>query len=205
MEPDAVARHFATPEGYRFARWGRPIVPVVFGIDDESLAVVKAGIEATVFAAGHRMAETDPELGANLMVFFLRDWDDMTAVPDLGHMIPDLPALLGRLRAEDALQYRAFRFDADGAIRACFVFLRMAGDLAQLPAADLALEQAVKSLLLWGPGAFAEVSPLARGPDGASVLRPDIAALLRAAYDPVMPVATTDDSHALRLFARLRG
>ena len=27
--------------GYLFARWGRPIVPVVFGVDDATLSVVK--------------------------------------------------------------------------------------------------------------------------------------------------------------------
>jgi hypothetical protein len=30
-----------------------------------------------------------------------------------------------------------------------------------------------------------------------------VAVLLRAAYDPVMPVAAQDPSHALRLFARV--
>ncbi len=35
------------------------------------------------------------------------------------------------------------------------------------------------------------------------MLRPDIAAVIRAAYDPVLPAATQEASHALRLFARL--
>jgi len=35
------------------------------------------------------------------------------------------------------------------------------------------------------------------------VLRPDIAALLRAAYDPILPDAAQDASHALRLAARI--
>ena len=65
---------FAGGDGqYRFARWGRPIVPVVFGVDDATLSVVKGAIEAVVALAGHKMAETDPEIGANLMVFFLSD------------------------------------------------------------------------------------------------------------------------------------
>jgi hypothetical protein len=34
-------------------------------------------------------------------------------------------------------------------------------------------------------------------------LRPEIAAVIRAAYDPVLPVAATDPSHALRLAARM--
>ena len=69
--------------GYRFARWARPIVPIVFGVDDATLAVVKGAIEAVVALAGHTMAETDPEQGANLFMFFFRDWDEVLICPDL--------------------------------------------------------------------------------------------------------------------------
>mgnify|MGYP004073646829 CR=1 FL=1 len=69
------------------------------------------------------MAETDPELGANAMVFFFRDWEELRDVPDLDRLIPDLGDLLGRLKAADANQYRIFRFEASGAIKAVFVFL----------------------------------------------------------------------------------
>ena len=54
-----------------------------------------------------------------------------------------------------------------------------------------------------GAGAFSETSPLGLHPEsGAAVLRPEIAALIQAAYDPAMPVCAHDASHALRLFAR---
>ena len=56
---------------FAFARWGRPIAPVVFGVDDATLGVFKGAIEAVVMLAGHQMAETDPELGSNLMIFFM--------------------------------------------------------------------------------------------------------------------------------------
>jgi hypothetical protein len=36
------------------------------------------------------------------------------------------------------------------------------------------------------------------------MLRPEIGALIRAAYDPVLPPAADDPSHALRLDARMR-
>ena len=32
---------------------------------------------------------------------------------------------------------------------------------------------------------------------------PDLAALIRAAYDPLLPLAATDPAHALRLAARM--
>ncbi len=204
MTPEAIETCFTTPDGYRFARWSRPIVPVIFGVEGDSLAVVKAAIEATVFASGHKMAETDPELGANLMVFFLRDWDDLSALDNLDAIIPDLGPLLARLKSQRALNYRTFRFDDGGGIRAGFVFLRMSGALAEQPAADLGLEQATKVMLSWSPQAFSETSVLAIPAGGGdAILRPDIVSLLRAAYDPVMPDAANDPSHALRLAARI--
>ena len=203
MQPDQVRQMFTRADGsYLFARWGRPIVPVVFGVEDATLATVKGAIEAVVTLAGHKMAETDPELGANLMIFFLRDWAELPQVPGLEGLIPDLGPLCARLAAEDAHTYRAFRFDADGAIRACFVFLRMAGPLAQMPAEDLALAQAAQAICLWSDKAFADTSPLAVV-QGRVILRPEIAALIRAAYAPMMPAVAQDPSHALRLAARM--
>ena len=39
---------------------------------------------------------------------------------------------------------------------------------------------------------------------GATILRPEIAGVIAAAYDRMMPVSAADSSHALRLFARLQ-
>ncbi len=203
MEPDQVAALFTrADETYLCARWGRPIVPVVFGVDDATLAVFKGAIEAVVTLAGHQMAETDPELGANLMVFFCRDWDEMTDVPHLEKLVPDLGPLVAKLKGADANQYRIFRFDDAGAIRAAFVFIRMDQHLEAVSADTLALSQAVQTILLWSDMAFRETSPLAVVND-QTVLRPDISAVIRAAYDPVMPAVAQDASHALRLAARM--
>jgi len=203
MTPDQILRLFSRPDGsYLFARWGRPIVPVVFGVDDATLPVVKGAVEAVVALAGHRMAETDPELGANLMIFFLRDWDELLAVPNLDRLVEGLGELVPRLQARNASQYRAFRFEASGAIKAAFCFVRMDAAMARMPAEDLALLQAVQVILLWGDAAFREASPLALSGEVA-VLRPEIASVIRACYDPRMPDAATDSSHALRVAARV--
>ncbi len=202
--PEAVQALFTRDDGgYAFARWGRPLAPVVFGVDDRTLGTIKGALEAVCQLAGHETAETDPELGANLMMFFCRDWAELPEVPNLDRLIPGLGDLVARLGAAGANQYRTFRFDDAGAIRAAFVFLRMDGPLAEMPAERLALTQAVQTMLLWSEEAFRDRSPLALLPGGAAVLRPDIAAIIRAAYDPVLPSAATDPSHALRLFARL--
>lgn len=203
MTPDATEALFTRADGsYAFARWGRPIVPVVFGVEDATLGIVKGAIEAVVALAGHKMAETDPELGANLMVFFFREWSELAEVPHMDRLVPDLATLIPRLEEAEANQYRFFRFDETGAIRAAFVFLRMDAELSAVPAETLALSQVVQTILLWSDTAFRDRSPLAVS-DGTTILRPDIADVIRAAYDPVMPPAADDPSHALRLAARM--
>ena len=120
----------------------------------------------------------------------------------MARLVPDLEPLVAKLESVDANQYRFFRFDDSGAIKACFVFLRMDKALSDVPAQTLALSQIVQSILLWSDLAFQDRSALAVAGD-TTILRPEIAALLRAAYDPVMPGAAQDASHALRLAARL--
>ncbi len=66
----------------------------------------------------------------------------------------------------------------------------------------------MQSYLLWSDLAFRDRSPLAvvgagAGQEGSTILRPDIAGLIRAAYDPMLPVASADASHTLRLYARM--
>ncbi|MCM2560587.1 hypothetical protein M8756_04050 [Lutimaribacter sp. EGI FJ00015] len=203
LTPDEVTALFTRADDqFLFARWGRPIAPVVFGVQDATLETVKGALEAVAALSGHKLAETDPELGANLMVFFFREWDELPEVPNLDRLIPDLGPLVARLKSVDANQYRVFRFDEQGGIKAAFVFLRMDAELSKLPADVLALGQVVQTFLLWSDTAFTDRSALAVMQD-RTILRPDIAALLRAAYDPVLPVASSDPSHALRLAARM--
>lgn len=203
MTPDEIEALFTRQSGeYAFARWGRPLAPVVFGVEDTTLGVIKGAIEAVGQLAGLSITETDPELGANFIWFFLTDWSELPDVPNLDRLVPDLGPLVERLQQVEANQYRTFRFDEAGAIKACFVFLRMDAHLSNVPAETLALSQVVQSMLLWSDLAFRDRSPLAVAGE-TTVLRPDIAALIRAAYDPVMPAVADDASHALRLSARM--
>ncbi len=203
MTPEEVERAFSRDDGsYVFARWGRAIAPVVFGVDDATLAVIKGAFEALAQMAGREIAETDPELGSNCMVFFLRDWSELNAVPDLDRLVPGLADLVVRLTAGGANQYRALRFDEAGAIRAAFVFLRMDDAMAAVPAPELALAQVAQVMLAWSNRAFTTRSPLAVAGE-TTILHPDVGDLIRAAYDPVLPDAASDRTHALRLFARM--
>lgn len=204
MTPEETGALFTRSDGsYLFARWGRPIVPVVFGVEERTLSTVKGAIELVVALASHRMAETDPELGANFIMFFLRDWRELLEVRDLDRLIPELGDLVPRLEAAGANQYRLFRFDGAGGIKACFAFVRMDAELEAVPAEVLALSQAVQVIVLWSDMAFMGRSAFVRTEFGATILRPDIASVIRAAYDPAMPVMARDSSHAMRLAARL--
>lgn len=188
LDVDQIARLFTKADGsFLCARWGRPIAPVIFGLADDSLAIFRTAIRAVVTDAGATLAETDPEMGSNLMIFFVRDWDELTGVPDLDRLTgqPGLPARLADAKAD---QYRLFRFDPDGGIRACLTFLRMSGALADAHPAQLAETLAVRAMLTFAR----DVTPS----------RP-LAALIRAAYAPVLPVVATDPSYALRLAARI--
>lgn len=203
MTPEEIEALFARESGeFLFARWGRPIAPVVFGVEAETLSVVKGAFEAVAALSGHKLAETDPELGSNCMVFFIRDWAELPEVPNMDRLLPDLGPLVARLTAAGANQYRAFRFDEEGAIKAAFVFLRMDEALLEVPAESLALGQVVQTFLLWSERAFRDSSPLAVAGE-QTILRPEIAGVIRAGYDPVLPAVAHDPAHALRLFSRM--
>jgi hypothetical protein len=203
MMADEIAALFTRADGsFLFARWGRPMAPVVFGVAEASLPPIKAAFAAVAALTGQGLAEVDPELGANLMVFFCRDWTELREVPHLDRLVPERDALVARLQAAGANQYRIFRFDPAGAIRAAFVFLRMDEHLAAVTAEVLAVSQAVQTALLWSDRAFAAQAPLVAA-DGGVRLRPEIGALVRAAYDPVLPPMSQDPAFALRLASRL--
>ena len=197
------APYFTRSDGsYLFARWGRPLAPAVFGVEPESLPVLKGAFEAVAQFSGLGTVDVDPDLGGNVLLFFCRDWSELTEVPYLDRLVPEMAELTGRLAEVEANQYRIFRFDEAGAIRACFSFIRMDEHMTATPATTIALLQAVQIILLWSDTAFTDRPALILGEQGALV-RPELGALIRAAYDPVMPAHATDPSHALRLGARM--
>ena len=57
-------------------------------------------------------------------------------------------------------------------------------------------------LLVLTPDAL-HCEPVLAAADDKTILRPDIAGLIHAAYDPVLPATAGDPSHALRLAARV--
>lgn len=187
LTPQAITELFTREGQYLCARWGRPVAPVIFGLADESLPIFRAALQAVMQDIRQPMTDTDPEMGANLMFFFVRDWADLAHVPDL-EKLTGQPDLVARLEAAGADQYRIFRFDQDGGIRACLTFLNMSGALQDAHPGVLAETLAVRSVLTFAQ----DVLP-----------SPELARLLRAAYDPVMPACARDAAHALRLSARV--
>jgi len=200
----SIETYFTRSDGkYIFARWGRPIAPVVFGVQDETLVTLKSVIQSIVDLANHELVETDPELGSNAMFFFFLSWDELLEVKDLDRIIPDLGNLVERLKSIQANQYRFFRFDAAGGIKAVFTFICMDHNLASVSAEVLCLNQVVQMFLLWSDDAFKEKSPTLITNNGAVILNPIIGDIVRAVYEPTMPIVSTDKSHALRAQARI--
>ena len=203
MNPEEIEAHFTRKDNtFAFARWGRPIAPIVFGVESETLGIVKGAIEAVTELTSHPISETDPELGSNLMCFFFREWKELCDVHKLDQIVPDLGPLNLKLEKAQANQYRFFRFDAAGGIKACFIFIRMDEHLNAVSAETLCLSQIVQSIVLWSDVAFQDASPLALLPNGKTILRPEIGELIRAAYDPALAVYSDQPSYVLRLFAR---
>lgn len=204
VDPDRVAALFTHADGsFRFARWGRALAPVIVGVDDDGCRIFEAAIRAVAGTAGLETRELDAELGANLLVFLVNDWGELTVAPNLVRLIPNLTALMRTLADQGASQYRVFSFDPAGAIRLAIVLLRYDSRLRQVSARTLAVGQAVQAMLLWSDTAFGDESPIALTPDGVCVVKPMHAGLMRAAYDPRLPAASTDPALALRLAARM--
>ena len=66
LTTEEIEAHFTRSDGrYAFARWGRPIAPVVFGVEDQTLSVLNAALRALCELTTQDLAQTDPELGAN--------------------------------------------------------------------------------------------------------------------------------------------
>ena len=204
-ETARIAALFTRSNGsFRFARWGRPLVPVITGTDTAGEETIGEALTAVAGLAGLPVEGVDPELGANFLVFFCEDWSALPVIPGIARLVPDIERLVSVLKGAGANQYRIFDFDDAGAIRLCLVLLRYDEDLQKVSARTLALSQSVQSLLLWSDRAFTAESPLAMlAPAGRAVVKPWHADLLRVAYDPALPAAGDDPALALRLQARL--
>ncbi|MEL6336500.1 MAG: hypothetical protein AAFQ88_07605 [Pseudomonadota bacterium] len=207
-----VAALFTRSDGtYRFARWGRPLVPAVFGLPEVEERALIETVRA-VASLGPGAAAEDPDMGANFLVFFCSDWTELRAVPGLPKLVPDLERLTAVLAAAGANQYRIFGFDPDrdpgregqpGAIRVCITLLRLDDNLEALGPRGLALSQTVMGLLLWSDHAFTRESTVAtfEGTE-RTLVKPWVQAVIRAAYSPGLPDAAEEEWHARQL-ARL--
>ena len=195
---------FTSPDQrYHFARWGRPIAPVVFGVGDENLPHLKDAIAMTVGISGGMLVDTDPELGANFMWFFCRDWDEMLVIPDLDKLIPNFVNLITELQEKNATRYRSFGFEKNGAIQLCVVLIRVDAATERMSLQTLGTSETFQSLLTFGENAFDVHSPIATiKVNNLCIVKPEYAAVVRAAYDPALPAASNDSAHALRVSAR---
>ena len=200
-----ISKLFVRDGKYKFARWNKPISPVVFGVDDTSLTAIRAAFASVVSLTPLFLADFDTELGANFLVFFCKEWNELNGVPNLNKLIPDLPTLLLTLDENGANQYRTFFFTVEGAINVSVLLLKYDNDLASVSVQTLATSQMLQSILLWSPDAFKDESPIAIVKmNNMCVIKPFFASLVRAAYDEILPDCSEDSAHALRLHSRLK-
>jgi len=204
LSEDEIKDLFTQTDGtYQFARWSRPIAPVVFGVNDDILKGLRAAIEATVGITGQKLADVDPELGTNFMWVFVREWDELLVLPDIEKLIPNLNQKLVEIKKSNSNSYRYLTFDPDGGIMFACVIIRPMGDYAKQSVSAIGSAETMLTLATFGKKAFANESPLAMIPENkVIVVKPKYAAVIRAAYEETMPVRAIDASHALRIKAR---
>ena len=205
MSDVEISQLFVRDGKYRFSRWSKPISPVVFGVDDSSLIAIKATFSSVISLTPLYLSDLDPDLGANLLVFFCSDWIELKTIPNLNKLIPNLATLVATLDENGANQYRSFAFTAAGAINVSVLLLKYDSELSSVSVQTLATSQMLQSILLWSPDAFKDESPIAIvKTNNMCVIKPFYVALVKAAYDHVLPDYSEDSSHALRLQSRLK-
>ena len=199
-----ISNLFVRDGKYKFSRWNKSIAPVVFGVDDTSLVSIRVAFSNVISLTSLPLSDFDPELGSNFLVFFCTKWNELNGIPNLNKLIPDLLNLLITLDENGANQYRTFLFTPAGAINLSVLLLKYDNDLSSVSVQTLATSQMLQSILLWSPDAFKDESPIALlKANNMCVIKPFYAALIKAAYDQVLPDYSEDSTHALRLSSRV--
>ena len=205
MNEIEVSKLFVRDGKYKFSRWNKPISPVIFGVDDTSLIAIRAAFSNVISLTPFSLSDFDPELGANFLVFFCSEWSELNGIPNLDKLIPNLSTLVETLCENRANQYRTFSFTAHGAINLSVLLLKYDSELSSVSVQTLATSQMLQSILLWSPDAFKDESPIAIvKTNNMCIIKPFYAALVKAAYDRVLPDFSNDSAHALRLESRLK-
>ncbi|MEL6265111.1 MAG: hypothetical protein AAFR52_05605 [Pseudomonadota bacterium] len=210
LSVERVSWLFTRADGsYRFARWGRPLVPALFGglrNDERMLQEATASVGAL---GGLSVAPEDPDLGANFLVFTCKEWSELRRVPGMERLVPDIHKLTTVLEASGANQYRIFGFEPDtagrpGAIRVCVTLLRMDDVLSGMGWRVLAPMQVVHAMVLWSDTAFIDESPVdAVEGTGRALVKPWVQTVIRTAYDPGLPDHADNPAHAGDLVAMI--
>ena len=85
----------------------------------------------------------------------------------------------------------------------CVVLIRVDAATERMSLQTLGTSETFQSLLTFGENAFDVHSPIATiKVNNLCIVKPEYAAVVRAAYDPALPAASNDPAHALRVSAR---
>lgn len=205
MTPDDIRTYFARAGGqYQFARWNRPIVPVVFGDHCLDPGLLREALVRLSGITGHPVDLEAPPSAMTYGTLVVREWRDLAATPGAGKAMPGLAKLGAEAERQGGNQFRTFQRDWRGGIKRCVAVIRTAaGRFDDLTPESMALRQAALSFLHWSIPGVVKLRLVMPGPDGVDDLKPEVVALLRAAYDPAMPVSSRDPRHADQLAERM--
>jgi hypothetical protein len=193
VTPDEIAAYFTKPNGeFLFRRWASPIVPHAFGPTAPESEVLYQAFDTISALSGHPVVRAPDGVGMNLTFFFINEASDMMKLPGAEGFLGMLAMLVKQLMSgKSALRRNFTTDDKTGAISQMTMIARTSGWLRHHPPESLALRLAVLTHLTWALRRDQKAPPLlvADAPGG---VHPNVAAILRVAYDPSLPDASTD-------------
>ena len=201
MTPDQIAAYFTKPNGdFLFRRWGTPIVPHVFGPTAPESDQIYRAFETISSVSGHPFVRSPDGAGMNLTFFFVNEASDMMRLPGSEGFLGMLAMLVKHLTAGKAALRRNFTTDsATGAINQMTMIARTKSWLRHDPPNVLALRLTLLTHLTLAMTRGPEAPLLDPGAPGG--LHRNLAAILRVAYDPSLPDASTDPAICTQIAA----
>ncbi|MCI4663541.1 MAG: hypothetical protein MRY74_02350 [Neomegalonema sp.] len=187
----------AAPQ-FRLARWSRPILPALYGVDPGSADAAYAAIAEACAVAGASISDPQADEAGepNLLIYVCKEWDELRAAPGLAGLEPELDAVIAGLAASDANQHRFFKLSRSEGIVLAVALLRLDGRMTAVSAQAAILGQAARGLALWSDAALASENPIALRRSGKAALKGWFARLLAAIYAPGAPVFSEDPALA---------
>jgi hypothetical protein len=203
--PDDISTYFSRKDGsFQFRRWGVPIVPHVFGPAAPDMDLFYQAFESFSGLTGHPVVRAPDGAGMNLTLFFLNEARDLMKMPGSEGLLGMLALIAKDLMTGKQSLKRNFTTDPKtGAITQMSMIVRMSGRFKDDTPEILARRMAALTQLAWSMARGPNVPPLTVLDAPYGVL-PRVADILRVAYDPSLPDASSDPSICIQIDKLIR-